>query len=149
MARILLVEDQPDVREVLCEGLTKKGYPTTAVATLAEGEWWLGEAAFDVLVTDVMLPDGYGTVLVGPARQRGVRTILMSGYADLDVIPDPQAIRLRKPFALVDLIELLTRCGDAPAVDGPGDEPGRTRVATLEARPADAAGWPPVNRRTR
>ncbi|RDE06172.1 nitrogen regulation protein NR(I) [Sphingomonas aracearum] len=57
---ILVVDDDAAIRTVLVQALRREGHRVTAAATLAELDVQLAIAAPDVLVTDVVLPDGNG-----------------------------------------------------------------------------------------
>lgn len=85
--RILLVEDEPSVREVATRILSQLGYRVIAAAD-GDAALALAEAgeAFDAVVTDVVMPRLGGPDLVRRLRARGWRqpVVLMSGYAGLD-----------------------------------------------------------------
>lgn len=61
--QVLLVEDDRNLREALAETLADEAYGVRTAATLVEARKALSEAAFDVLVLDLMLPDGDGSTL--------------------------------------------------------------------------------------
>ncbi|MFA6124992.1 MAG: nitrogen regulation protein NR(I) [Sphingomonas sp.] len=75
--RILVVDDDAAIRTVVGQALKRDGHRVVVVATVAEAEIHLATAAPDVLITDVVLPDGNGLDLV----DRVVR-----GYPGLPVI---------------------------------------------------------------
>jgi DNA-binding response OmpR family regulator len=70
-ARILLVEDDENLRLTLEDNLTEAGHAVEATATIAAAEDALASRAFDLLVLDVMLPDGDGYALCRRLRARG------------------------------------------------------------------------------
>jgi CheY-like chemotaxis protein len=81
MPRILLVEDDTDVRLVFVEILFDAGFEVdatdsydAAVAILESGH------PYDLLITDGGLPDGAGTGLIDIAAARNTRSILVTGY---------------------------------------------------------------------
>ncbi len=84
--RILLVEDEPEVRLLASRVLVAAGYEVVAVSTVAEGEAALRKkgAAFDMIFTDVVLPDGNGVELVEKALDRNPKlgVLISSGYTD-------------------------------------------------------------------
>ena len=86
--RILVVEDDPAVRESLQEILTQLGYRVTSVAGRQQAEQIPANRQFDLLLTDFGLPDGTGTEIAALLQHRlpGLRVIIMSGYAEDDVI---------------------------------------------------------------
>ncbi len=124
--RILIVEDDPMVRAVSTELLTRAGYTIEAVETGEDALQRFDEgAAFDVLVTDLMMPRMTGPELTAALRERGVElpTVYMSGYPDDDSVPaDGARTRfLAKPFsgervaaAVGDLLRSSTRLALAP-----------------------------------
>lgn len=81
ITRILLVEDDPDVRPLLEHVLTGEGYEVDAAGTLAKGQWLLEATAYDLVLTDAELPDGNGVALAAQAAERGVTALVMTGYA--------------------------------------------------------------------
>jgi signal transduction histidine kinase len=62
--RVLLVEDHRDTAELLCAVLGSQGAGVRVAASLAEALATLGETDFDVLVSDIGMPDGKGYELV-------------------------------------------------------------------------------------
>jgi len=104
---ILVVEDEPDVRRVVCKMLTMQGYKVLAapgpVEALAMFE--KNSSQIDLLVTDVIMPVMNGRELQEQITfmRPGVKTLFISGYADgvLDdtgILPDGVNF-LQKPFA--------------------------------------------------
>jgi len=62
--RVLVVDDEPDIRELLELTLLKMGLGVTAVGTLAEAKQYLESGRFDLCLTDMRLGDGGGLDLV-------------------------------------------------------------------------------------
>ena len=83
---ILVVEDQPILREALCEILGLYGYHTRAAANGAEALALFENAAqqIDLLLADMSMPGMTGLELHRTLRARGqqVRTLILSGYAE-------------------------------------------------------------------
>ncbi len=84
--RILLVEDEPEVRTLAARVLASAGYEVKAASSVAEGEAALSEsgARFDLVFSDVVLPDGNGVELVEKALVRNpkIGVLISSGYTD-------------------------------------------------------------------
>ena len=59
-ARILVVEDEPELRESLIEYLIMEGIDAHGVKRLADAQAWMVANAFDILILDLGLPDGDG-----------------------------------------------------------------------------------------
>ncbi len=62
--RVLIVDDEPDIRELLDITLSRMGLDTVCAATLGEAKEALASAAPDLCLTDMKLPDGNGISLV-------------------------------------------------------------------------------------
>jgi CheY-like chemotaxis protein len=104
--RILLVEDEPAVRELLKHALTRRGYQVEIGCTGDEG-MALCESLEppDLLITDLILPGASGPAIAERLRQRapGVKVLLMSGYAEHPLLEAAHAAGepcLVKPFEL-------------------------------------------------
>lgn len=114
MRRILLVEDEAEVREVLREALSYEGHAVTACATWQEAAALLAAATpdapvWDFAVIDLRLPDGDGTALADRAAQAGIACLLMTGDASDFEAPGAGHAMLRKPFALDTLTKAISR----------------------------------------
>jgi DNA-binding response OmpR family regulator len=68
MPRILVVEDEPAIAESISYGLRRDGYTVTIAPTLADAEREV--EGVDLVVLDLMLPDGSGFDLLGKVRQK-------------------------------------------------------------------------------
>jgi PAS domain S-box-containing protein len=106
--RILLVEDEPLVRELVTEMLDGQGYQVAAAAGPEEALALRDEAAAcDLLITDVVMPKLDGRTLAARLRQArpDLRVLYTSGYTS-DVVVDDVAAGsafLQKPFSLDEL----------------------------------------------
>lgn len=67
---ILLVEDHPDTRLVLTKLLTRYGHDVAAAENVHDALELLDNLLFDILLSDIGLPDGDGLELVGEAKRR-------------------------------------------------------------------------------
>ncbi len=63
-ARVLIVDDEADIRELVEIALSRMGLKTTSAANLTEARQHLRQQAFDLCITDMRLPDGSGISLV-------------------------------------------------------------------------------------
>ena len=59
-ARVLVVDDEPDLRTLYELTLLREGHHVDAAGSLAEARERLASGAFDVVITDMRLPDGLG-----------------------------------------------------------------------------------------
>ncbi|MEX0637844.1 MAG: response regulator, partial [Burkholderiales bacterium] len=84
--RVLVVDDEPDIRELLELTLARMGLGVVAVGSLAEARETLRNARFDLCLTDMRLPDGEGLDLVrhisGLAGDLPVAVITAHGSAE-------------------------------------------------------------------
>jgi DNA-binding response OmpR family regulator len=109
--RILLVEDEPEIGDLLALFLRGVGYAVDVARTLAQGRAWLdGLAAYSLVIADLRLPDGDGLEVVDRAATLGVKTSILSGY--LFQLPPATAGRhqlLMKPMRPSELIAAVQR----------------------------------------
>ena len=107
--RILVVEDDAAIALIIAEALRDAATDIIVASTLAKRDALLAEALPDLLITDVILPDGDGLdSLPSALRQAGIPIIVLSAQNTLDT-----AVRaadkgsydyLPKPFDLTELI---------------------------------------------
>lgn len=85
MANILVVEDHPDVLEMMVVCLRKNGHTVLAASTLRAASHILSYTVVDLLVTDYRLPDGVATeFLLNMGRKAPMLTLLITGYCRVD-----------------------------------------------------------------
>ena len=77
MSRVLLVEDDPDVRLILEGALFNAGYDVKAAANVRDGLSLLDSREFDLLLTDGRLPDGTGIELADTAGAKGTPVVIL------------------------------------------------------------------------
>lgn len=112
--RVLVVDDQVEVRRVVETHLRRAGFLTLAAASGEEAQRLLEEEpAVDLVVSDVVMPGGLdGAGLVKRLRKAHprLRFVLMSGYAPtLDGLVDLDVEVVRKPFSRKVLLEAVER----------------------------------------
>jgi DNA-binding response OmpR family regulator len=97
-----MVADDEDVRALLRDLLTDAGYVVTDASRLSGARlaFDLPGAAFDLVVIDVMLPDGHGTASAQAAERRGVKSLAVTGNPD----------DLSKPFRPVEFLRRVEAC---------------------------------------
>jgi two-component system response regulator AtoC len=83
---VLVVDDEPAIRQVLTSALTKAGYPVDSAASAAEAMAKLERTPFDVVLSDVFMPITDGIELVKQARARGhaATFIMITAFASVD-----------------------------------------------------------------
>ena len=111
--RLLLVEDDETVADVLVRALERAGHSVRRAPTVADGRRAIGEGDLDLVVSDVRLGDGVGLELRAPCEARELPLILCSGYLELEAVEerirDEGLPFLRKPFAVEELLALAAR----------------------------------------
>jgi two-component system phosphate regulon response regulator PhoB len=67
--KILIIEDEPDIRKTLEYNISREGYEVISASSLSEGRQKLESASFTLLLLDLMLPDGSGLELCRELKQ--------------------------------------------------------------------------------
>ena len=78
--RILIVDDEAIIRDLLVHNLIDEGYVVDGASTVAEAWRMLASHEYALVVTDWRLPDGNGLIIADAADDRGAKAIIMSGY---------------------------------------------------------------------
>lgn len=111
--RILVVDDDAQVRELCTRILTRQGYEVYAVGTGEEALVCLAPQAFDLLIVDITLPDVDGDQVLRQAREidPDLATVAITGYGNME-----NAIRalragahefIIKPFGLQEFVDTV------------------------------------------
>ena len=133
-ARILVVDDEPDLRTLYELTLLRAGHQVESAGTLAEARDSLSQRHFDLLITDMRLPDGLGLELIKELGQQGrsERAIVVTAYGSAS-----SAVEALKQGAF----DYLTKPLDLKQF--------RTVVATaLQSAPASTDSTTPVATKT-
>jgi DNA-binding NtrC family response regulator len=121
--RVLIVDDEPDVIELLSDTLRAEGYEIAGAATFEDGKRLLAMTAPDVLITDVRLGHFNGLQLV-VIRPPTTAAVVISGYWDRTLEEEARrhgALYLLKPVAadkLVDAVRHVLEHRTPPAPAG-------------------------------
>ncbi|MEC9391156.1 MAG: ATP-binding protein [Myxococcota bacterium] len=112
-AAVLVVEDDPDVRETICELLTLGGYTPFPVATGQDALDTLNkDAAIRLVLSDVVMPQmgGYDLAEAMTAQGHAVPLALISGYAPGSEDPNAAGLpRITKPFSMTELLGFVAQ----------------------------------------
>ena len=104
---ILVVEDDPDIREMLAMLLDMAGFSVTPRASAEDGLAALREDAFDLILTDFALPRRSGVWLLEHAEAEGLMqstpALIVTAHPDVPGTAPYEVIQ--KPFDLDDLVE--------------------------------------------
>jgi two-component system, NtrC family, response regulator PilR len=131
--RILVVDDEPDLRELLEITLLKMGLDVDSAATVREARTLLGQKAYALVLTDMRLPDGLGLELVREVaanhKSTPIAVITAYGSAENAVVALKAGAfdYVSKPVVLDDLramVRSALKLSD-PAAQ-PADAPGGT-----------------------
>lgn len=137
-AQILVIDDEPDLRTLYELTLLREGYRVDTAGSVQEAMQAINTQRFDVVITDMRLPDGLGTEILNHMKsvQRPERCIVITAHGSAE-----NAVESLKAGAFdyltkpVDLKQF--RSAIASAVHGTRPTGGPTRRAT-ELRPTDA-----------
>jgi DNA-binding NtrC family response regulator len=116
--RLLIVDDEVELKNALCETLTEEGYEVVGAVSGTEGLKALGKEEFDLLLTDLMMPGMDGIELLRKALETdpSLVGIIMTGQGTI-----PSAVEamkagafdyMLKPFKLPTVLPILDRAMD-------------------------------------
>ena len=113
---ILVIDDELGIREGCRRALEPQGFIVATAATIQEGLRKVREGNFDLVLLDVMLPDGRGIDLLSPIREKDPDTVsvIITGYATVELAVE--AIKqgaydfISKPFT-TDLLLMTVNQG--------------------------------------
>ena len=113
MTKILLAEDDNDMRRFLVKALQNAGYDVASFDNGLSAYNRLREEPFELLLTDIVMPEMDGPTLLGELRQRNPNTkvVFVSGYAEdafaRNLPQDAKFGFLPKPFSLKQLAQAV------------------------------------------
>ena len=113
--RALIVDDEPDIRELLGITLGRMGVQVSPAATIAEALDLLREQNFDLCLTDMRLPDGNGLDLVADIARRhpGMPVAVITAHGNMEsaitALKSGAFDFVTKPVDLKDLRNLITQ----------------------------------------
>ncbi len=145
MDRILLVDDDPEVRSQLKHFLLDNGFQVTIAESVASASTFLDSQPFDLAICEVNLPDGSGLAVADQAEAAGVKALVVTRK---DLTPQPGKLApydyLLNPLrfvALLDGIEwcLIDKSGEAEVIQFQNRVARpQKRMASLSHRDADS-----------
>ena len=108
--QVLLVEDEPVLAEIIRESLQSRGFVITHTPSAIEAMTLYARQSYDIIILDVMLPDGNGFAMAKQIRNSDMATpiiFLTSRSLPQDVVEGFESggnDYLKKPFSLEELI---------------------------------------------
>ncbi|MCK1542383.1 response regulator [Bradyrhizobium sp. 179] len=111
---VLLVEDDPLIREFVVEALRDAGYHVIHASTGEEALAWCKRHAADVLVTDIRLPgdvDGWQIAERCREHDPDLPVIYATGFSPTTPRPVPGSRTLRKPFHPDEIVRMVKELG--------------------------------------
>ncbi len=136
--RVLIVDDEPQIGEVLSAYLQADGYTPTVCGTVAEAMHALEETPPSLLLLDITLPDGSGLDILRAVQARSIPAIMLTARADeldrivgLEIGADDYITKPFSPREVVARVRAVMRRSEdrpAPAVEGGA----KLRIADLE-----------------
>jgi two-component system, OmpR family, alkaline phosphatase synthesis response regulator PhoP len=107
---ILVVEDEEPVRTLLYHVLASAGYAVDTVATAAAALEHMEQRLYHLVLTDDRLPDGRGVAIADRAAARGMKAVIVTGYA-LNMAKDEVARHehMLKPVTPRELVSAVER----------------------------------------
>jgi two-component system, cell cycle response regulator CpdR len=123
MIRILLAEDDDVMRQYLTRALERSGYGVTAVDRGTDALPLLEAEQFDLLLTDIVMPEMDGIELAQRCAEIApdTRVMFITGFAAVTLKAGkamPQARVLSKPFHLRDLVLEIDRMFEVGSASG-------------------------------
>jgi nitrogen regulation protein NR(I) len=118
MKRILVVDDEESIRELLKDFLESKGYEVAIAADGESGLKMLREDKFDLMLMDVMMPgmSGLDVLRETAAEKVEVPVIMMTAYASVQTAVEAMKLGaydyITKPFVLEDILHAIKRALD-------------------------------------
>lgn len=122
MPKILLIEDDISFCKLLEKFLTKKAYDVTTAFSAAEAKLSIKKDSFDLILTDLRLPDSDGIELMTEfkASYPEIPVVLMTGYSDVNTavkaIKNGASDYISKPFNPDEVLLVITNTLKTPAV---------------------------------
>ncbi len=140
--RVLVVEDDPPLAEVLVEELKLRGFETTGAFTVREAVEKLDSLDFDVALLDLVLPDGRGTEVLRHIceQELPMEAVVLTGYAELNTAIEAMKLGaydyLSKPVRLEEVEQVVAKAAEKARLRRENSSL-RHRLERLESRRAN------------
>ncbi|PIK14843.1 MAG: hypothetical protein CES88_10940 [Halobacteriovorax sp. JY17] len=112
MKSILIVDDEVQICEMMADLLESRGYSIQMAHSGNEGVKLFQQSSFDLIVSDVRMPDGDGFELarqIGEIDENFKKIIFVTGYLDVETTPIPGNVKkyFKKPVRFKELISFI------------------------------------------
>jgi DNA-binding NtrC family response regulator len=118
-ARVLVVDDEADIRALIDEILMEEGYAVTVAANAEEARLAREQRKFDLVLLDIWMPDTDGISLLREWSERGdlgCPVVMMSGHGTVDTAIEATRLGaldfVEKPLSLAKLLRTVERALD-------------------------------------
>lgn len=121
MAKILVIDDEAQIRDLLRRCLERQGHEVHAAADGKRGLTLFHEHPADLVITDLLMPECDGIEVISALRRNGVNApiLALSGTVGLGFLHNALAFGatrgLVKPFTLEELVDAVDDLLEAPA----------------------------------
>ncbi|OXA87360.1 sigma-54-dependent transcriptional regulator [Flavobacterium hercynium] len=143
MPKILLIEDDISFCKLLEKFLIKKAYEVTIAFSAAEARLAIKKESFDLILTDLRLPDSDGIVLMSEIKSSFPQTpvILMTGYSDVNTavkaIKNGASDYISKPFNPDEVLLVITNALQAEQIEEKEQAPVKGKKAVKKQASAE------------
>lgn len=137
-ATVLVVDDEETARNFISEALRDAGYEAIEAGTLAEANKAIDKGVGDIILLDVMLPDGSGLSLLDRLALENPRppVILITAFGEVDIAVDAMKKGaldfLQKPLDLDRLLQAVERSSEVVSLRRELDLLRRTSIGETE-----------------
>lgn len=113
--RALIIDDEPDIRELLSMTLERMDIDCDAAANLAQAQTFLAKSTYNICLTDMKLPDGNGLELVSTLNKThaNLPVAVLTAYGSMDIAIEAMKAGafdfISKPIDLGTLRSLITK----------------------------------------
>jgi DNA-binding NtrC family response regulator len=113
--RVLVIDDEPMIRVTVVDALEEEGFRTSAASTGREGLEMIVGDDFDIVITDLRLPDMDGLQVLKEAKRHSARTevVIITAYGSVDsaveAMKNGAYDYVTKPFTTEELLLVLSR----------------------------------------
>jgi len=115
MPRVLIVDDEHDLLDALCENLELCGFDVVASRSGNAAVEILKKSQFDLILSDIRMPDGDGLLLLDTVRKVNPKLpvlVFMTGFSDIaakDCLTRGAQLVVSKPFSHDELMQALRK----------------------------------------